>query len=69
MAVSNIVSNCCGAIALGGGDELYGTGRCSDCHEGCLFIPEEEKEFNDFDRSIQKKLKDFKEQTNADTTT
>ena len=40
-AVDEIVSNCCGAQATGGGDELGHVGRCSFCFEGCVFVKEE----------------------------
>ena len=35
-----VVSDCCGAKATGGGDELGGIGRCSFCFEGCVFMKE-----------------------------
>lgn len=35
-----VVSDCCGAKATGGNDELGGIGRCSFCFEGCIFMKE-----------------------------
>lgn len=35
-----VVSDCCGAKATGGGDELGTIGRCSFCFEGCVFMKE-----------------------------
>lgn len=40
--MSEIVSDCCNAAATGGGDELHGHGRCSDCGEHCAFVTAEE---------------------------